>query len=202
MIEFRAQRESNNLFHGHATRSLLATQLRLKAGARGIRVYTFSVKRNRTRLRNLVQNTSCFCSRTKTSRRALRSGCARVDVGHAAAVQSSSAQRCLLAARCERASLRRLRNHFQRSGAAARGATRLRQTPCAIEIYLLPFTGDDEGNFLTFSSDDNLDAIFLRQWRESLLIYKSMPRKWRGPKLVDFEIDGCHAREAACAADD
>jgi VanZ family protein len=61
---------------------------------------------------------------------------------------------------------------------------------CAIETYLLPFKGDDEGNFLTFSSDDNLDAVFLRQWRESLLIYKSTPLKGRGPKLVDFEIDG------------
>ena len=37
---------------------------------------------------------------------------------------------------------------------------------CAIEVYLLPFTDDDAGNFLTFSSDDNLDAVFLRQWRE------------------------------------
>jgi hypothetical protein len=60
---------------------------------------------------------------------------------------------------------------------------------CAIEVYLLPFTDDDAGNFLTFSSDDNLDAVFLRQWRESLLIYKSFPAKGRGPKLVDFEID-------------
>ena len=29
-------------------------------------------------------------------------------------------------------------------------------------------TSDDSGNFLTFSSDENLDAVFLRQWRESL----------------------------------
>ena len=61
---------------------------------------------------------------------------------------------------------------------------------CAIEIYVFPFTGDDEGNFLTFSSDDNLDAVFLRQWRESLLVYKSKPEKWRAPRQVDFEIDG------------
>ena len=60
---------------------------------------------------------------------------------------------------------------------------------CAIEIYVFPFTGDDEGNFLTFSSDDNLDAVFLRQWRESLLVYKSKPEKGRAPRLVDFEID-------------
>lgn len=64
------------------------------------------------------------------------------------------------------------------------------QDACAIEIYVFPFTGDDEGNFLTFSSDDNLDAVFLRQWRESLLVYKSKPEKWRAPRLVDFEIDG------------
>jgi hypothetical protein len=63
------------------------------------------------------------------------------------------------------------------------------QDACAIEIYVLPFTSDDAGNFLTFSSDDNLDAVFLRQWRESLLVYKSTPRRGRAPKLVDFEID-------------
>ena len=61
---------------------------------------------------------------------------------------------------------------------------------CAIEIYLLPVTSDDSGNFLTFSSEENRDAVFLRQWRESLLIYKSKPQSARGPKLVDFEVDG------------
>jgi VanZ like protein/concanavalin A-like lectin/glucanase superfamily protein len=60
---------------------------------------------------------------------------------------------------------------------------------CAIEIYLFPVTSDDAGNFLTFSSEDNLDAVFLRQWRESLLIYESKPQNAPGPKLVDFEID-------------
>lgn len=60
---------------------------------------------------------------------------------------------------------------------------------CTIEIYLRPFTGDDEGNFLTFSSDDNLDAVFLRQWRESLLIYKSTPTRGRAPRLTVFEVD-------------
>jgi hypothetical protein len=54
---------------------------------------------------------------------------------------------------------------------------------------LRPFTGDDEGNFLTFSSDDNLDAVFLRQWRESLLLYKSTPTRGRAPKLTLFEVD-------------
>lgn len=60
---------------------------------------------------------------------------------------------------------------------------------CAIEIYLLPFTSDDAGNFLTFSSDDNFDAVFLRQWNQSLLVYRSTPRIGRAPTLVDFEID-------------
>jgi hypothetical protein len=61
---------------------------------------------------------------------------------------------------------------------------------CAIEMCLFPVTRDDSGNFLTFSSEENLDAVFLRQWRESLLIYKSKPQSVRGPKLVDFEVDG------------
>jgi hypothetical protein len=61
---------------------------------------------------------------------------------------------------------------------------------CAFEIYLFPVTSDDSGNFLTFSSDENLDAVFLRQWRESLLVYQSRPAHTHGPKLVDFEIDG------------
>jgi VanZ family protein len=63
------------------------------------------------------------------------------------------------------------------------------QDACTIEIYLVPFTDDDAGNFLTFSSDDSLDAVFLRQWRKSLLIYKSLPAKGRIPKLVLFEVD-------------
>ena len=64
------------------------------------------------------------------------------------------------------------------------------QDSCAIEISLFPVTSDDSGNFLTFSSDENPDAVFLRQWRESLLIYKSNPTSSAEPKLVDFEIDG------------
>ena len=61
---------------------------------------------------------------------------------------------------------------------------------CTIEIYLVPYTDNDRGGtFLTFSSDDNLDAVFLRQWRKSLLIYKSLPAKEPGPKLVLFEVD-------------
>jgi VanZ like family len=60
---------------------------------------------------------------------------------------------------------------------------------CAIEIYLRPVTRHDAGNFLTFSSDDNPDAVFLRQWRESLLIYKSRPIHGAGPKLIEFDVD-------------
>jgi VanZ like family len=61
---------------------------------------------------------------------------------------------------------------------------------CSIEIYLVPYRDDDRGGtFLTFSSDDNLDAVFLRQWRKSLLIYKSLPPKGPGPNLVLFEVD-------------
>jgi VanZ family protein len=75
------------------------------------------------------------------------------------------------------------------SEASLQHAAASAQDACAIEIYLLPFTDDDAGNFLTFSSDDNLDAVFFRQWRESLLVYKSTPRKRLAPKLVDFEVD-------------
>ena len=63
------------------------------------------------------------------------------------------------------------------------------QDACTIEIYLVPFTDDDAGNFLTFSSDDNFDAVFLRQWRRSLLIYKTLPSKGFGPKQVLLEVD-------------
>src|SRR5579871_3774293 len=60
---------------------------------------------------------------------------------------------------------------------------------CAIEIYLRPITRRDAGNILTFSSPDSPDAVFLRQWRESLLIYRSRPPHDSGPKLVEFDVD-------------
>lgn len=55
---------------------------------------------------------------------------------------------------------------------------------CAIEIYLRPLTLQESGTFLTFSSDGNPDAIFLSQWRESLLIYRSTPARWHAPRLA------------------
>jgi VanZ family protein len=64
------------------------------------------------------------------------------------------------------------------------------QDSCAIEIYLFPVTSEDSGNFLTFSSEENLDAVLLRQWRDSLLVYRSRSAHEQGPKLVDLEIDG------------
>ncbi|HEX4380041.1 MAG TPA: VanZ family protein [Candidatus Acidoferrum sp.] len=60
---------------------------------------------------------------------------------------------------------------------------------CAIEIYLRPLTHDDAGNLLTFASADNPDAVFLRQWRESLIIYRSRPIHGSGPKLTAYEVD-------------
>ena len=60
---------------------------------------------------------------------------------------------------------------------------------CAIEIYVRPVTRRDAGNILTFSSADSPDAVFLRQWRESLLIYRSRPPHDSGPKLVEFDVD-------------
>ncbi len=59
---------------------------------------------------------------------------------------------------------------------------------CAIEIYVLPEAGDDSGNFLTFSSPNNPDAVFLRQWRESLVIYRSIPGA-HGYRLVEFDAN-------------
>lgn len=59
---------------------------------------------------------------------------------------------------------------------------------CAIEIYLRPVALLDFGNFLTFSSDENPDAIFLSQWHESLLIYRSTPARWHAPRLALLEV--------------
>jgi VanZ family protein len=61
---------------------------------------------------------------------------------------------------------------------------------CAIEIYLRPADRNDSDQFLTFSSDDNPDAVFLRQWRESLLINKSRPIHTHGTKLLEFDVEG------------
>jgi VanZ family protein len=68
-------------------------------------------------------------------------------------------------------------------------ATQPPEDSCAIEIYLRPLMRRDAGNILTFSSDENPDAVFLRQWRESLLIYRSRPKHGSGPKLVEFDAD-------------
>jgi VanZ family protein len=59
---------------------------------------------------------------------------------------------------------------------------------CAIEIYVLPEANDDSGNLLTFSSADNPDAIFLRQWRESLVVYRSISGP-HGHTLVEFDAN-------------
>jgi len=69
---------------------------------------------------------------------------------------------------------------------------------CAIELYLRPKGPDDVGNILTFSSDDNPDAVFLRQWRQSLLIDRSRPAHASGRKLVEFDVDDTlHAGQVA-----
>ncbi len=60
---------------------------------------------------------------------------------------------------------------------------------CSVEIYLRPVTQNDAGNFLTFSSDENPDAILLRQWHESLLIDRVTPARWHTPTVTLFEVD-------------
>jgi VanZ like family/Concanavalin A-like lectin/glucanases superfamily len=60
---------------------------------------------------------------------------------------------------------------------------------CTIEVYLRPVPIADAGNFLTFSSDDNPDAVFLRQWRESLLIDRVKPARGSAPKFIEFEAE-------------
>jgi VanZ family protein len=66
---------------------------------------------------------------------------------------------------------------------------------CAIEIYLRPIAPrDDAGNFLTFSSDDNPDAVFLRQWRDVLLVDRARPLHVSGPRFTEFDVD--HALRA------
>ena len=60
---------------------------------------------------------------------------------------------------------------------------------CAIEVYLRPRSGDDSGNFLTFSSADNPESVFLRQWHESLIVKRSIPRGGWGRRLVEFDAD-------------
>jgi VanZ family protein len=60
---------------------------------------------------------------------------------------------------------------------------------CAIEIYLRSIAQDDAGNFLTFSSDGDPDAIFLRQWHESLLINRATHPHWHTPGVILFEVD-------------
>ena len=60
---------------------------------------------------------------------------------------------------------------------------------CAIEVYLRPRTGDASGNFLTFSSTDNPEAVFLRQWHESLIVKRSILGSGWGRKLVEFDAD-------------
>jgi VanZ family protein len=60
---------------------------------------------------------------------------------------------------------------------------------CAIEVYVRPGAGDDSGNFLTFSSADNPEAVFLRQWRESLIVKRSIPQTVLGHRFVEFDAD-------------
>ena len=61
---------------------------------------------------------------------------------------------------------------------------------CAIEIYFRPVTPrDDAGNFLTFSSDDNPAAVFLRQWQNTLLIDRERPINGSGPRFIELEVD-------------
>jgi hypothetical protein len=55
---------------------------------------------------------------------------------------------------------------------------------CAVEVYLRPATQDEAGNFLTFSSDENPDAIFLRQCHDLFLLSRSTPTRWRAPAFV------------------
>ncbi|MBV8514726.1 MAG: VanZ family protein [Acidobacteria bacterium] len=60
---------------------------------------------------------------------------------------------------------------------------------CAIEIYLRPLTREDSGNLLTFSSDENPDALYLRQWRRSLLLDRSRSPHKQGRELIEFRVD-------------
>jgi hypothetical protein len=60
---------------------------------------------------------------------------------------------------------------------------------CAIEIYIRSVAQDDDGNFLTFSSDEYPDGILLRQWHESLLITRVTTHRWHTPTEKRFEIE-------------
>jgi hypothetical protein len=59
---------------------------------------------------------------------------------------------------------------------------------CAIEIYLRPVTRKDTWNLLTFSSAENPVALYLRQFRGSLLVDRSRAPHEPGPKLTEFEV--------------
>lgn len=64
-------------------------------------------------------------------------------------------------------------------------------TGCAIEILLRPATTDLPGNILTFSTADNPESLVLRQWSDSLLVYRAL--RGRGPlkgKFLQFDVDG------------
>ncbi len=85
--------------------------------------------------------------------------------------------------------------HFQHSGVVFSSeslkapAEQPAGEACTIEVYLRPVPVADAGNFLTFSSDDNPEAVFLRQWRESLLIDRVKPVRGSPPKFIEFEAE-------------
>jgi hypothetical protein len=60
---------------------------------------------------------------------------------------------------------------------------------CAIEVYLRPAPADDDGNILTFSSDNNPEALLLRQWGETLIIYRHDPPHSPGPKFAQLDAN-------------
>jgi VanZ family protein len=71
----------------------------------------------------------------------------------------------------------------------------LRPTPsevnadaCTIEIYLRTTTRDDSGNLLTFSSDKNPEALYLRQAGERLRIDLANPSRGLGLRFTELEI--------------
>ena len=60
---------------------------------------------------------------------------------------------------------------------------------CAIELYLRSTTRDDSGNLLTFSSDKNPEALYLRQAGQTLLIDRAVPSRAFGHKHTEMGID-------------
>ncbi len=61
---------------------------------------------------------------------------------------------------------------------------------CAIELWLRSSAADPSGNMLTFSAADNPEGIVLRQWRDSLLLYRATQPGPLEVKSIEFDVDG------------